>query len=286
MLAPSDEDGSFPWAGVPLGNQSDTWSNCEMATANGADGVSVPAFGDAQTAAGGEGAVAVVSLDEDQWSLSESTPLTIGRQSTCDVQIGVASPGPEDRGVSRRAGTLICAQGRTWVRNDSATQPVYVRPSVGEELILDRRGTIVSLADGHFIVALEGQIRSYVFHIERLGLGSDTEDEPLTASPPTIGALTLSPRERRVLAAICEPLFARPGIKVRPASYREAATRLSLSEHTVRNQLDAIRERLLALGIPRLIGAEAKNDLARYAVRSGSITLVDVAAIDLGHDEP
>ncbi len=228
----------------------------------------------------GNGAVAVVSFGARRWTLADGQPLSVGRRSNCDIRVGAAEPGPEDLGVSRRAATVICAQGRTWVGNDSTTQPVYVRPEIGEELVLERRGTMVSLEDEHLSVVLEGHIQSYSFDLERLAHGSDLRDDPITASPPTVGALTLSHRERRVLAAICEPLFARPGTKVRPASYREAASRLGLSEHTVRNQLDALRERLLTLGIPRLVGAEAKNELARYAVITGSITSVDLAAID------
>jgi hypothetical protein len=279
----SASGGRIKGRGAPWQWRSPTAPIREVSEPNGGE-IGAPSFGGRQVTEGDGDVVANVSLGEREWGVADGTPLTIGRQSTCDAQVGGAQPGPEDCGVSRRALTVICAQGRTWIRNDSTTQPVYVRPEVGEELVLERRGTIVSLDDRHFTVVLEGQVRSYALHIERLGVGSETHDELFTVSPPTIGALTLTLRERRLLAAICEPLFSRPGVKVRPASYREAATRLGLSEHTVRNQLDALRERLLTLGIPRLIGAEAKNDLARYAVRSGSITPEDVAAIDTGQE--
>ena len=93
--------------------------------------------------------------------------------------------------------------------NDSTTQPVYVRPEIGEELVLERRGTMVSLEDEHLSVVLEGHIQSYSFDLERLAHGSDLRDDPIHR---------LAPDRRRidvvaigsvgVLAAICEPLFA------------------------------------------------------------------------------
>jgi DNA-binding Lrp family transcriptional regulator len=70
------------------------------------------------------------------------------------------------------------------------------------------------------------------------------------------------------------------GPNARPATYREIASRLALSEHTVRNALDALREQLLMIGIPGMIGPEAKDNLARYAVRSGSITPDDLHLLD------
>jgi hypothetical protein len=75
-------------------------------------------------------ASAIVTFADDEWVLRDGESLSFGRQSTCELLIGAPeTPGPEDLGVSRQAGTLICAGGSIWVRNDSATQALYVHCS-------------------------------------------------------------------------------------------------------------------------------------------------------------
>jgi len=139
---------------------------------------------------------------------------------------------------------------------------------------------MVSLAEAFMDVVLEGQIMTYRLSVELPRLASQADnDEPPTISPATQGTLPLTPRERRLLAALCEPLLVASGREVRPASYREIAARLHLSDHTARNQLDALRDQLLRLGIPGMLGPQAKDNLARYAVRSGSVTAADLEAL-------
>lgn len=218
-----------------------------------------------------------------RWSLGDGGSLSVGRQSGCDIRVGSASPGPEDLGVSRRAATLSYAQGRVWIRNDSATQAVYVRPCVGAEHVLDRRGDIVSVAAESLDVVIEGQVLTYRLVVELTGEAPiPGYEEPETVSPVTRAALPLTARERQLLTAVCEPLLVPSAHRARPASYREAAARLGLSEHTVRNQLDELRNRLAQMGIPGLFGPEAKDALARYAVRSCSITVAHIDGLRHG----
>jgi hypothetical protein len=224
---------------------------------------------------------AIVTLGGRRWDLPEGRSLRIGRQSTCDVKIGAADPGPEDLGVSRLAATVSHAQGRVWIRNESTSQPVRIRPDQGGDYVLDRRGDMISLGDLWLEVVLDGQIRRYTVVVEVPAsdrAGERADDQP-TASPSTQASLPLTPRERHLLTAVCEPLLVSGGSR-RPASYREAASRLGLSDHTVRNQLDAMRSRLGDLGIPGMLGPDAKDELARYAVRSGSITPADLDHLD------
>lgn len=223
---------------------------------------------------------ALVSMGRDRWVVGDGESISIGRQSSCEVRIGAGDPGPEDLGVSRRAATLSHAQGRIWIRNDSTTQPVRVQPDAGEGYVLDR-GDMVSLAESRVDLVVEGQVKTYRITVELpVGTARRDEDEPVTVSPATQGALPLKPRERRLLAALCEPLLKGSGRQARPASYREVAARLRLSDHTVRNQLDALRDELLRRGIPGMIGPDAKDNLARYAVRSGSVTPSDLTALE------
>ena len=224
---------------------------------------------------------ALVSMGRHRWVLGDGESISIGRQSACDVRIGGSEPGPEDLGVSRRAATLSHAQGRIWIRNDSTTQPLHVLPDVGEGYVLEHRGDMVSLAESRVDLVVEGQVLTYRVTVELpAGATPRDPDEPATISPATMGALPLKPRERRLLAALCEPLLTGSGRQARPASYREIAARLHLSDHTVRNQLDALRDELLRRGIPGMIGPDAKDNLARYAVRSGSVTPSDLTALE------
>jgi hypothetical protein len=221
---------------------------------------------------------ALVSYQKLRWTLSNGESVSVGRQSSCEIRVGSPELGPEDLGVSRRAATLSHAQGRMWIRNDSTTQPVFVRPVIGQGYVLERRGDTVSLAESMIEIVLEGRVMTYRLTVDLPeGATPGGGDEPVTMAPMTQAALSLKPRERRMLAALCEPMLTASGQKaVRSATYREMAARLGLSDHTVRNQLDALREQLLQIGIPGMIGSEAKDNLARYAVRSGSITQADI----------
>jgi hypothetical protein len=226
-------------------------------------------------------AVALVLHEDERLSLAEGESLSVGRQSGCDLRIGSVDRGPEDLGVSRRAATISHAQGRLWVRNDSTTLPVYVRPSLGQECVLERRGDMVSFAEPVVDVALEGQIKLYRIRIELpFAAGVTADAGPATVAPATRSRLPLTDRERRLLVALCEPLLRGAARAARPASYKEVAERVGLSDHTVRNALDALRERLIAIGIPGMVGPDAKDNLARYAVRSGSVTPADLKVLD------
>jgi len=224
---------------------------------------------------------ALISYERLRWALAEGESLSVGRQSTCDIRVGSPDPGPEDLGVSRRATTLSHAQGRIWIRNDSTSLPVFVHPATGQEYVLEQRGDVVSVAGSVVDVVLEGQIRTYRITVE-LPEGTALEDAegPTTHAPATQAALPLTPRERRLLVALCEPMLTTSGREARPASYRQVADRLGLSDHTVRNALDALREQLVEIGIPGMIGSEAKDNLARYAVRSGSLTRADLELLE------
>jgi hypothetical protein len=226
---------------------------------------------------------ALVTLQGSSWTLSDGDSVTVGRSTGCDVNIGSATRGPEDLGVSRRAATISYVQGRIWVRNDSSSnKPVYVRPMGRPEHVLDRRGDAMTLPDTRIDVVIEGQVFEHRLMIELSGgeqafLG----DEPGT-EPRTVGAIPLTAGEKRLVTAICWTLI-RPsrGDRPRPASYREAAVRLGISAHNVRNRIDELRTRLLReFPIPGIVGADAKDNLAIYAVRTGTITSDDLDALD------
>ena len=223
---------------------------------------------------------ALVALGPSRWKLSEGESVLVGRGASCDVRIGAPVPGPEDLGVSRRAATLTFAAGQLWVRNDSSTQPLYVQPATRPPRLLDHRGETVSFGDQKLDVVIEGRVLTYHVGVEvMLATPAEEEGDPPTLSPATESRLPLLSRERRLVAALCEPLLT--GVAPRSASYNQVAERLGRSRHTVRNQLDLLRAHLAALGVPGMVGQEAKETLARCAVRSRSVTLADLDALGL-----
>lgn len=209
------------------------------------------------------------------WMLADGESVSVGREPDCDIRIGFLAPDRDDRGVSRRAATIVVAGGMVWVRNDSSSQPVYLHLSRGEEIVLARRFETFSTREARFEVALEGRLCVYQLDVER-----DAEDAaPLDEDDelgPTTADLPLTDADRRLLVAICRPLLTKSGRRRKPASYKEAAESLSCSPHHLRNRIDELRGRLVGVGVRRLVGPDAKDALAHYAVRTGAITAADL----------
>jgi hypothetical protein len=228
---------------------------------------------------------AVVTLRDSKWVLDDGQSLTVGRSTRCDVCIGASPPGPEDLGVSRRAATISYAQGRVWVRNDSSSnKPLYVRPLGRPEYVLDRRGDAMTLADTSMDIVIEGQVLEHRLTIEQAEGETESENDEPGTEPTTVGVIPLSAGEKRLMTAVCWSLIVPPrGERPRPASYREAAERLGISPHNVRNRVDELRNRLLRdFPVPGIIGPEAKDNLALYAVRTGTITKDDLIGLEPG----
>src|SRR5262245_19294049 len=176
----------------------------------------------------------------------------------------------------------MSAQGSIWVRNDSATQALYVHCTGRVEQVLEARGDMLALAEPHFEVVVRGRVLAYRISIDlpHANRSAVVDDAAPSTSPPTVVTLQLSDRERRYLAAVCEPLLGGVGTNARPASYAEAAARLGLARSTLRNCLDDLRRRLLDAGVPGMDSPDAKDLLARYAVRTHSITDGDLTLLD------
>ncbi|MEJ7585908.1 MAG: hypothetical protein WKF43_17900, partial [Acidimicrobiales bacterium] len=190
---------------------------------------------------------------------------------------------PEDLGVSRTAATVSVRDGRLWVCNDSTSQPVYLVPDTGPARTLEGKDEMASLPTDRVAIQLRGRVRTYEVQVE-LSVGPPRADRSSSATdlgdPATQYLLDFTPAERRILAALCEPLLVARGDRARPASYAEGATRLFLSRSRVENCVADLVKKFAAAGIPGLEGPEAKDHLCRYAVRSGSITAADLSGID------
>jgi hypothetical protein len=224
---------------------------------------------------------ATVSHGSATASIEEGERIRVGRSSVCDIQVGSgADGGPEDLGVSRTAATVSMQDGRLWVRNDSASQPVYLVPETGPTRVLENQDEIASLPINRVTVQLRGRIRTHEVQVElemAAPLG-DTRPIP-TDGPATQYLLEFTAAERRILTALCEPLLTARGDQARPASYAQAAERLYLSRSRVENCIADLVKKYASAGVPGLEGPEAKDNLCRYAVRSGSIGAADLEHI-------
>ena len=208
---------------------------------------------------------------------------SLGRSHGCDVQVGTAAADgtPEDLGVSRRAATVSLRDGRVWVRNDSTSQPVYLVPTTGPTRVLESMDEIASLPTDEVTIQFRGRIRTHDVTVTT-AVTADARS-PLTfsdESPATQYLLEFTPAERRILTALCEPLIVDRGDRSRPASYAQAAERAYLSRSRVENCVADLVRKFAGAGVPNLEGPEAKDNLCRYAVRSGSITQADLALLD------
>jgi hypothetical protein len=213
----------------------------------------------------------------------EGDEVRLGRSATCDVQVGLADDDgtPEDLGVSRRAATVSVRDGRVWVRNDSTSQPVYLVPDTGSTRVLEGLDEVASLPTDRVTVQFRGRIRTHDVVVEldgpdrRAVIGSAS-----ATGRETQYLLEFSRAERRILTALCEPLLVDRGDKARPASYAQAASRVFLSRSRVENCASDLVRKFASAGVPNLEGPEAKDNLCRYAVRSGSITRADLELLD------
>ena len=137
-----------------------------------------------------------------------------------------------------------------------------------------------SLPTAVVTIEFRGRIRTHDVQVELA--------TPSPAAPPSFEAtepatqylLEFTKAERRILTALCEPLLVDRGDKAKPASYAQAAERIFLSRSRVENCVSDLVRKFAGAGVPNLEGPEAKDNLCRYAVRSGSINQADLALLE------
>ena len=226
--------------------------------------------------------VAVVRYVGDSWQLAPGGSLTFGRGSGCDIQL------IDDRHLSRRAGALVGHDGYVVIRNDSSSKPVIVRPPAGEDRVIEPGAATTSLPLRHFEVILYGEGGVPVTLSVDTGPPPDPPDWLPGGSASTVTApIRLTPTQRRVLLALCEPMLTLRGPAARPATYSEIGQRLDLKQGYVRNVVKALRESLTGHGLAGLSedAQDAAVDdfrraLAQWAVRSAWVSHDQLAELE------
>lgn len=233
-------------------------------------------------------AYAVISFGHHRLLLVHGRELTVGRGETCDLRV---AHDPSDDHVSRLAATLRALEDCVLVRNESHTKAIALRPPIGIDRVIGPREAITSLPHTQFMVVAIGRHGTeYAVHVDVRGLepppdrGAGDPRMPATVSGPSI---TPTPVQRRLLAALCEPLLTRTGPRAAPATYRQIGQRVGRRPNYVRAVLRQVREQLAGQGVASLVTytVEPANEdfrlpLALWAIRSGTITVADVAGLD------
>jgi hypothetical protein len=226
--------------------------------------------------------VALVRYDDDAWQLPPGGVLTFGRGLGCDIRL------VDDPHLSRRAGALLGQDGYVVIRNDSTSKPIVLRPPVGEDRVIEPAAATTSLPLRRFELLLYAAGGIPVVLTVDAGPPPRAPDELPGSTPSTVTEpMTLSPTQRRVLLALCEPMLTLRGPAARPATYAEIGHRLDLKPGYVRNVVKALRESLTGHGLAGLSedGQDAAVDdfrraLAQWAVRSSWVSLEQISELE------
>jgi hypothetical protein len=109
----------------------------------------------------------------------------------------------------------------------------------------------------------------------RLVYRADAQAKDATATAAAQPAPVLTPRERDVLLALCAPLL-RGSLFTEPASVREIAAELVVTEAAVRQHLLRLYEKL---AVPET-APRRRVQLANEAITRGAVTVADLRASD------
>ena len=152
----------------------------------------------------------VVSYNGRPRLVVDGQRLTIGRSPSCDIRL------PAD-GLLARFAARLENQG-----NISATKPIALRPSAGEDRVIEPGAAITSLPHRRFAIVLSGGLGDIGIDVDAGGLlppsgGPDVPSRVRDAPDDFSGPIMWG--SRRVLVALCRPILTRSGAAARPAAY-------------------------------------------------------------------
>jgi len=218
----------------------------------------------------------IVMYESQTWRVRPGEPFTFGRAPTCSAVLP-----PDDRGVSRNAGSFRYHDGCWWLHNDSSSSVLYLLGDRGFRVDLPP-GLAVPLQQWHAKVTVAGALNRYAL---RLRL-PDLDDVPDPAAKPVTSEHSvtttryrarLTESDRLVLAARFEDYLTWRHVgDPAPRSARDTAERIGWQAHTVAKRCENIRDRYARLGAPGLRGPRALEELARLLVSTGELTADDL----------
>lgn len=220
---------------------------------------------------------ATVTVRGEELSVEPGGSFTFGRALDCTVCLD-----PDDRGISRLAGSVDGAGGEWFVTNRSASRPLAVVDPLGFRTVLapGRRMAV----DERVSVVVEGQVRRHELVVAAPGAPPAPVDAPGKGIETEMGrGVTYSDEDRLALVALFAGYLAPfPRHDPRPRSYADAAERLGWPRTTLVKRIEYLRTRLLRAGVPNLQGDRALEALAEHVIATGEITRADLSLLP-GH---
>lgn len=224
--------------------------------------------------------IITIGLGDKRYEIAEGQVLTFGRSQRTTLCLD-----PSDLGISRVAGSLESDVGVWWLVNKSTVRPLEVVDDVGIRTVLPPGRRIAVTAP--LTVVVEGATRRHALTVDL----PDEAVEGLARSPfpalqvegnPTQAAsdISITPADKVALVALfsgyLEPF---PRYDPHPRSYADAAARLAWPRTTLVKRVEYLRTRLTNAGVPNLLGENALQHLAEWALATGLISRADLALL-------
>jgi hypothetical protein len=221
-----------------------------------------------------------VGIGGRQFEVAEDEELTFGRSHRATLCLD-----PSDLGISRIAGSFKVDSGVWWLVNRSTVRPLDIVDDVGIRTVLlpERRVAIVA----PITVIVEGASRRHALTVDMPdrvmeatgGVSlpiSVVEDNPTRAA----AEVSVTSADRLALVALFSGyLESFPRYDPHPKSYAEAAARLEWPRTTLIKRVEYLRTRLTNAGVPNLLGENALQYLAEWALATGLIGRADLALL-------
>jgi hypothetical protein len=200
--------------------------------------------------------------------------------------------GPDDRGVSRRHGTLEFSGGRWWVRT-LGSRPVHV----GGTHVLRRGDEPVPLAEGRTSLLVEGE-NPRDLHLVRVQVVGAAEQRPRAVHSGTVPVpcFRLDATERLVMTVLAQRYLLRTP-DPQPLTAREAAVELAAvapaagwTQKKVEHLVKKVRDRLSGQGVEGLVpepgrtgfDSAYRRNLIEVLLVSGTLGAADLDLLDPG----
>jgi hypothetical protein len=213
------------------------------------------------------------------WVLRTEEVFTFGRAQSCTLCLD-----PDDRGISRLAGSVEHDGGTWWVWNRSSARPLEVVDDLGIRTVL-APGRRLAVA-GPLTVVAEGSARRHALDVTVSNppapLTVVPGDEEAEGASPAATAATVVVNDQDRLALVA--LFAGylesfPRYDPRPRSYADAAAALGWPRTTLVKRIEYLRTRLTNAGVPNLLGDAALPHLAEWALTTRVLSRSDLVRL-------
>lgn len=221
---------------------------------------------------------ATVLVGKEPFPVVPDEPFTFGRSRECTACLD-----PDDRGISRVAGSVEFVGVTLFVNNKSQVRPLAIVDPLGFRSVLAPTRRVA--VDQRLSVVVEGQVRRHELVVATKALeiiepaASDLDGLSAADGIATEmgGEVAYTAKDRLALVALFAGyLEGFPRHDPRPRSYADAAARLGWPRTTLMKRVEHLRTRLIAAGVPSLYGERALEALAEHVIATGVITREDL----------